>query len=164
MDLESPESREIKTIMLEIQQIMKGSFSSFMQKEIFEQPESVVNTMRGRSPDVCYFHCLPWYHDDIFTKLFLKKFIIFEVIDNRYVLVCTGNEFKIKFLALLSFTVYFLITGLISVELLIITLGSMLAMQGGSTLRLALSTWAESRTIFQRSDAADASCSLVRRS
>ncbi|KAL5018920.1 hypothetical protein ScPMuIL_004642 [Solemya velum] len=27
---------------------MKGNFSSFMQKEIFEQPESVVNTMRGR--------------------------------------------------------------------------------------------------------------------
>ena len=25
-----------------------GSYSSFMQKEIFEQPESVVNTMRGR--------------------------------------------------------------------------------------------------------------------
>lgn len=25
-----------------------GNFESFMQKEIFEQPESVVNTMRGR--------------------------------------------------------------------------------------------------------------------
>lgn len=31
-----------------IQEIMKGSYSSFMQKEIFEQPESVINTMRGR--------------------------------------------------------------------------------------------------------------------
>ena len=28
--------------------IIVGNFSSFMQKEIFEQPESVVNTMRGR--------------------------------------------------------------------------------------------------------------------
>ena len=28
--------------------MMQGSFSTFMQKEIFEQPESVVNTMRGR--------------------------------------------------------------------------------------------------------------------
>ena len=27
---------------------MKGEYSTFMQKEIFEQPESVVNTMRGR--------------------------------------------------------------------------------------------------------------------
>lgn len=25
-----------------------GNFDAFMQKEIFEQPESVVNTMRGR--------------------------------------------------------------------------------------------------------------------
>jgi len=41
-------SGEITTLKMEIQQIMKGNFSSFMQKEIFEQPESVVNTMRGR--------------------------------------------------------------------------------------------------------------------
>lgn len=27
---------------------MKGQFDHFMQKEIYEQPESVVNTMRGR--------------------------------------------------------------------------------------------------------------------
>ncbi|XP_013402660.1 glutamine--fructose-6-phosphate aminotransferase [isomerizing] 2 isoform X3 [Lingula anatina] len=40
--------REVITLKMEIQQIMKGSFSSFMQKEIFEQTESVVNTMRGR--------------------------------------------------------------------------------------------------------------------
>ena len=41
-------SREITTLKMEIQQIMKGNYSSFMQKEIFEQPESVMNTMRGR--------------------------------------------------------------------------------------------------------------------
>ncbi|XP_054168262.1 glutamine--fructose-6-phosphate aminotransferase [isomerizing] 1-like isoform X3 [Oppia nitens] len=41
-------TREIQTLKLEIQQIMKGNFDSFMQKEIFEQPESVINTMRGR--------------------------------------------------------------------------------------------------------------------
>lgn len=40
--------REITTLKLEIQQIMKGNYNSFMQKEIFEQSESVVNTMRGR--------------------------------------------------------------------------------------------------------------------
>jgi len=45
---EGESSREITTLKMEIQQIMKGNFSSFMQKEIFEQPESVVNTMRGR--------------------------------------------------------------------------------------------------------------------
>lgn len=45
---EGESAREITTLKMEIQQIMKGNFSSFMQKEIFEQPESVVNTMRGR--------------------------------------------------------------------------------------------------------------------
>lgn len=40
--------RSIQTLELEIAEIMKGSFDHFMQKEIYEQPESVVNTMRGR--------------------------------------------------------------------------------------------------------------------
>lgn len=40
--------RAIQTIELQLQEIMKGKFDHFMQKEIFEQPESVVNTMRGR--------------------------------------------------------------------------------------------------------------------
>lgn len=43
-----PHAREITTLKMEIQQIMKGNYKYFMQKEIFEQPESVVNTMRGR--------------------------------------------------------------------------------------------------------------------
>ena len=40
--------RTIQTLEMELAAIMKGSFDHFMQKEIFEQPESVVNTMRGR--------------------------------------------------------------------------------------------------------------------
>lgn len=40
--------RNIQTLELELQEIMKGKFDHFMQKEIFEQPESIVNTMRGR--------------------------------------------------------------------------------------------------------------------
>jgi len=48
LDKNNPISREITTLKMEIQQIMKGNYSTFMQKEIFEQPESVVNTMRGR--------------------------------------------------------------------------------------------------------------------
>jgi glutamine---fructose-6-phosphate transaminase (isomerizing) len=40
--------REIHELQLELQQIMKGNYKYFMQKEIFEQPESVINTMRGR--------------------------------------------------------------------------------------------------------------------
>lgn len=40
--------REIQTLQLELQQIMKAGYSTFMEKEIFEQPESIINTMRGR--------------------------------------------------------------------------------------------------------------------
>ncbi|KZT03762.1 isomerising glucosamine-fructose-6-phosphate aminotransferase [Laetiporus sulphureus 93-53] len=40
--------RTIETLEIEIAEIMKGKFDHFMQKEIYEQPESVVNTMRGR--------------------------------------------------------------------------------------------------------------------
>ncbi|KAJ3299990.1 glutamine--fructose-6-phosphate transaminase (isomerizing) [Borealophlyctis nickersoniae] len=40
--------RTIQTLEMEMAEIMKGSFDHFMQKEIYEQPESVVNTMRGR--------------------------------------------------------------------------------------------------------------------
>ncbi|CAG7849715.1 Glutamine--fructose-6-phosphate aminotransferase [isomerizing] Short=GFAT; AltName: Full=D-fructose-6-phosphate amidotransferase; AltName: Full=Hexosephosphate aminotransferase [Serendipita indica DSM 11827] len=40
--------RAIETLEMELAEIMKGKFDHFMQKEIYEQPESVVNTMRGR--------------------------------------------------------------------------------------------------------------------
>ncbi|XP_046873455.1 glutamine--fructose-6-phosphate aminotransferase [isomerizing] 2-like [Hypomesus transpacificus] len=43
--------RAIQTLQMELQEIMKGNFKAFMQKEIFEQPESVFNTMRGR---ICF--------------------------------------------------------------------------------------------------------------
>ena len=45
---ETPAIRNIETLEIEIAEIMKGKFDHFMQKEIYEQPESVVNTMRGR--------------------------------------------------------------------------------------------------------------------
>lgn len=44
----TPSIRSIETLEIEIAEIMKGKFDHFMQKEIYEQPESVVNTMRGR--------------------------------------------------------------------------------------------------------------------
>ncbi|KAI1725062.1 SIS domain-containing protein [Ditylenchus destructor] len=44
----SEQTREVQELTLELQQIMRGDFKTFMQKEIFEQPESIVNTMRGR--------------------------------------------------------------------------------------------------------------------
>ena len=41
-------TRTIETLEIELAAIMKGKFDTFMQKRIYEQPESVVNTMRGR--------------------------------------------------------------------------------------------------------------------
>ena len=41
-------TRSIQTLEMELAQIMKGPYKHFMQKEIFEQPESTLNTMRGR--------------------------------------------------------------------------------------------------------------------
>ena len=40
--------RAIEHLEIELAEIMKGKYDHFMQKEIYEQPESVVNTMRGR--------------------------------------------------------------------------------------------------------------------
>mmetsp|Transcript_7645 Transcript_7645/g.7583 ORF Transcript_7645/g.7583 Transcript_7645/m.7583 type:complete len:698 (+) Transcript_7645:80-2173(+) len=40
--------RQIQTLEMELNEIMKGPYKHFMQKEIFEQPESTTNTMRGR--------------------------------------------------------------------------------------------------------------------
>ncbi|CUM67710.1 uncharacterized protein PRCAT00005413001 [Priceomyces carsonii] len=41
-------TRQIQTLEMELNEIMKGPYSHFMQKEIFEQPDSTFNTMRGR--------------------------------------------------------------------------------------------------------------------
>jgi glucosamine--fructose-6-phosphate aminotransferase (isomerizing) len=41
-------TRSIQTLEMELNEIMKGPYKHFMQKEIFEQPESTFNTMRGR--------------------------------------------------------------------------------------------------------------------
>eukprot|EP00667_Euglena_gracilis_P004860 EG_transcript_4891 len=40
--------KQVNTLELELESIMKGNFEHFMLKEIFEQPESLANTMRGR--------------------------------------------------------------------------------------------------------------------
>lgn len=40
--------RALGTLELEVEQIMKGSYDHFMQKEIHEQPESITTTLRGR--------------------------------------------------------------------------------------------------------------------
>eukprot|EP00890_Picochlorum_soloecismus_P004971 jgi/Picsp_1/5475/NSC_02834-R1_protein len=39
---------DLVELELEVEHIMKGGFDHFMQKEIFEQPETLMQTMRGR--------------------------------------------------------------------------------------------------------------------
>jgi glutamine---fructose-6-phosphate transaminase (isomerizing) len=41
-------NRAINTLDLELEQIMKGNYPHYMLKEIFEQPETITQTMRGR--------------------------------------------------------------------------------------------------------------------
>ena len=38
----------LQTLEMEVAHIMKGGFDHFMQKEIHEQPESILQSMRGR--------------------------------------------------------------------------------------------------------------------
>eukprot|EP00238_Polyblepharides_amylifera_P007804 CAMPEP_0196599112 /NCGR_PEP_ID=MMETSP1081-20130531/94687_1 /TAXON_ID=36882 /ORGANISM="Pyramimonas amylifera, Strain CCMP720" /LENGTH=235 /DNA_ID=CAMNT_0041924867 /DNA_START=787 /DNA_END=1494 /DNA_ORIENTATION=- len=40
--------RVVQTLQMEVHQIMKGGYDHFMQKEIHEQPQSLIGTMRGR--------------------------------------------------------------------------------------------------------------------
>jgi glucosamine--fructose-6-phosphate aminotransferase (isomerizing) len=41
-------SRLLSTLDMEVNSIMKGGYDHYMQKEIHEQPESILQTMRGR--------------------------------------------------------------------------------------------------------------------
>ncbi|KAL6750133.1 hypothetical protein V8C86DRAFT_2820153 [Haematococcus lacustris] len=47
-DVEEAVPRVLLTLQVEVEQIMKGGFDHYMQKEIHEQPESLLQTMRGR--------------------------------------------------------------------------------------------------------------------
>lgn len=47
-DVEEAVPRVLLTLQLEVEQIMKGGYEHYMQKEIHEQPESLLQTMRGR--------------------------------------------------------------------------------------------------------------------
>lgn len=43
--------RALSVLEMEVEQIKKGSYDHFMQKEIHEQPHSLTTTMRGRVKD-----------------------------------------------------------------------------------------------------------------
>lgn len=47
-DETGPLSRQLETLEVELNQLSKGDFPHFMLKEIFEQEQTLANTMRGR--------------------------------------------------------------------------------------------------------------------
>jgi glucosamine--fructose-6-phosphate aminotransferase (isomerizing) len=49
-DIEQAVPRALQTLEMEVEHIMKGGYDHYMQKEIHEQPESLIETMRGRVP------------------------------------------------------------------------------------------------------------------
>jgi len=44
----TPQSREIRTSHIRVDQVERGNYRHFMQKEIFEQPSAVAETLEGR--------------------------------------------------------------------------------------------------------------------
>jgi glutamine---fructose-6-phosphate transaminase (isomerizing) len=49
--------RVLEKLQGKLESIMKGKYDHFMQKEIFEQPESIHATMLGRVKRVCHNNC-----------------------------------------------------------------------------------------------------------
>eukprot|EP00879_Flechtneria_rotunda_P013604 GHRR01014210.1.p1 GENE.GHRR01014210.1~~GHRR01014210.1.p1 ORF type:complete len:690 (+),score=211.83 GHRR01014210.1:228-2297(+) len=47
-DVEEAVSRKLQVLQVEVDQVMKGGYEHYMQKEIHEQPEALLQTMRGR--------------------------------------------------------------------------------------------------------------------
>ena len=45
---DSPVTREITEIDIAVNAVTKGEYSHFMEKEIYEQPEAVANTINGK--------------------------------------------------------------------------------------------------------------------
>ena len=48
-----PSKLDIKTLRMSVEQLEKGGYETFMLKEIFEQPETLTDCIRGRIADDC---------------------------------------------------------------------------------------------------------------
>lgn len=48
--------KKLEKLQGKLESIMKGTYDHFMQKEIFEQPDSIHATMLGRVKRVCHIH------------------------------------------------------------------------------------------------------------
>ena len=48
-----PSKLDIRTLRMSVEQLEKGGYETFMLKEIFEQPETLTDCIRGRITDDC---------------------------------------------------------------------------------------------------------------
>ncbi|MFA6980245.1 MAG: glutamine--fructose-6-phosphate transaminase (isomerizing) [Ignavibacteriaceae bacterium] len=69
--------KEIIEVTMSIEQIDKGGYSTFMLKEIMEQPESVLNSMRGRL-----------VHDDGTSKLGGLESVLNRISNSKRFIIC----------------------------------------------------------------------------
>jgi len=76
-------TRQIQTLEMELNEIMKGPYKHFMQKEIFEQPDSTYNTMRGRID----------FDDSVITLGGLKQFLPTIRRCRRIIMIACGTSY-----------------------------------------------------------------------
>lgn len=76
-------TRQIQTLEMELNEIMKGPYNHFMQKEIFEQPDSTFNTMRGRID----------FNNDIVTLGGLKAWLPTIRRCRRIIMIACGTSY-----------------------------------------------------------------------
>ena len=69
--------KEIIEVTMSIEQIDKGGYSTFMLKEIMEQPDSVLNSMRGRL-----------VHDDGTSKLGGLESVLNRIANSKRFIIC----------------------------------------------------------------------------
>lgn len=69
--------KDIIEVTMSIEQIDKGGYSTFMLKEIMEQPESVLNSMRGRL-----------VHDDGTSKLGGLESVLNRIANSKRFIIC----------------------------------------------------------------------------
>ncbi|QPG76862.1 glutamine--fructose-6-phosphate transaminase (isomerizing) [Brettanomyces nanus] len=76
-------TRPVHTLEMQLAEIMKGGFDHFMLKEIFEQPDSTFNTMRGRIN----------FNKKTVTLGGVKDYLITIRHSRRYLMVACGTSY-----------------------------------------------------------------------
>ncbi|KAF8015427.1 hypothetical protein BT93_H1052 [Corymbia citriodora subsp. variegata] len=77
----------LSVLKMEIEQINKGNYKHYMQKEIHEQPESLTTTMRGqtytRSQRIVFIGCGPSYDAAVAARPILEELSGNDLLDHQ---------------------------------------------------------------------------------